>query len=128
MAVVLARTLSALADSKDFKADVKSYLGDMTKVKVFFNYVLVANYVRPVKTSGGIIRPDTNIDEDAFQGKVGLVLKKGPSAFVSDAEATFDVSEDVEVDDWVVYRVGDGFQVTIRGVACRMLPDRAIKM
>ena len=127
MPLASARTINTLAESKDFKIDVKRLIGNLDNVEVFFNYVLVATHVRSEKTAGGIIRPDRNKDEDVYQGKVGLVLKKGPMAFRDDAEIDFR-GQDVNEDDWIVYRVGDGFDLTIRGVACRMLADRNIKL
>lgn len=50
-------------------------------VQLLRNRVLVATYIRPEKTSGGIIRPDATREEDKWQGKAGLVLAVGPSAF-----------------------------------------------
>lgn len=67
--------------------------------------LLVAIYYRPEKTSGGIIDP-TAKQGDAYQGKIGLVLKMGPLAFTDDAtHAWGDVRP--KVGDWVQYRVGD---------------------
>ena len=127
MPLASARSINILAESKDFKADVNRLIGNLDNEKVFFNYILVATHVRSEKTPGGIIRPDRNKDEDVYQGKVGLVIKKGPMAFKDDAEFEF-LGQDVDIGDWVLYRTGDGFDLTIRTVACRMLFDRSIKM
>jgi|SRR5262245_5942129 len=45
------------------------------------NRCLVATYVPPNITAGGVIIPTTSIDEERWQGKVGLLLKVGPVAF-----------------------------------------------
>ena len=45
--------------------------------------MLCAIYIAPEKTAGGIIRPQSNIDEDIHQGKVGLIVGVGPLAFQS---------------------------------------------
>jgi co-chaperonin GroES (HSP10) len=127
MPLASARTINVLSETKDFTGEVNRLIGNLDNVAVFFNHILVATYVRSEKTAGGIIRPDKNKDEDVYQGKVGLVLKKGPMAFVDDAEIDF-LGQNVHPNDWVVYRVGDGFDLTIRGVACRMLADRNIKL
>lgn len=127
MPLASARTINLLSESKDFKGEVNRLIGNLDNVAVFFNHILVATYVRSEKTAGGIIRPDRNKDEDVYQGKVGLVLKKGPMAFLDDAETDY-LGQNVNPNDWVVYRVGDGFDLTIRGVACRMLADRNIKL
>ena len=83
-------------------------------------------YVRPEKTKSGIILTSNTRDEDRIQGKVGLVLKKGPQAFVDPSNTWFgDV--DIEIDDWVFYRPSDGWSVTINGVLCRVLDDTNIR-
>src|SRR4029077_8572724 len=114
MPLASARTINILAESQNFKEDVKRLIGNLDNIDVFFNSVLVATHVRPEKTPGGIIRPDRNKDEDVYQDKVGMVLKKGPMAFADDDEIEFK-GQDVSPDDWIVYRVGDGFDLTIRG-------------
>lgn len=50
-------------------------------IQLLRNRVLVASFIRPEKTSGGIIRPDAVREEDKWQGKAGLILAVGPSAF-----------------------------------------------
>ena len=92
-----------------------------------FNMVLLATYIRPNVTPGGIIRPDTNVEEDVWQGKVGLVLKLGPNAFVDDDDARF-YGQKVELNEWCVYKVGDAWSVTIGNWPCRLVRDSSIKM
>lgn|SRR5512139_2907312 len=127
MTVASAIKIGRLSESQDFKTTVWEELGDVSGIEVFLNQILVATYIRSEKTKGGIIRPGINVTEDAYQGKVGLVLKKGPSAFLSDDGTDF-LGQTVEVNDYVVYRTGDGWDVTVNGVPCRMLTDKAIKM
>jgi len=126
MAIVAARNTAILAQASDPKTALLNAVGDLSDYDLFHNQILVAIYVRPEKTSGGIIRPGTNVQEDEYQGKVGLVVKVGPSAFVSDEEDF--MGQSVEVGDWVVYRVGDGWALNIRDTACRILTDRTIRM
>jgi co-chaperonin GroES (HSP10) len=123
----LARKTALLSQAADPKKAIFEAIGDTSGDEVMHNQILVVTYVRPEKTSGGIIRPDQNIAEDEYQGKVGLVVKKGKTAFLSDDQNDF-MGQDVHAGDWVVYRIGDGWPVTIRGVACRMLTDRSIRM
>jgi len=60
------------------------------------------------------------------QGKVGLVVKKGPAAFVDDTSEWFkDIS--VEVNDWVVIRPSDGWAITVNNVLCRIVDDTAVR-
>lgn len=105
-------------------------LGDISDIEVFNNQVLVAVYVRPEKTKGGIILTEQHRDEDKNQGKVGLVIKAGPEAFVSDGKWTF---PDIKVGDWVFFRASDGWACTInrgghdQNVLCRIVDDVNIR-
>lgn len=110
----------------DPKQKLLEDIGDISNVEIFNNQILVAVYVRPQKTKSGIYLSDQSREEDKIQGKVGLVVKKGPSAFVDDANEWFkDVS--VEVNDWVVFRPSDGWGITVNNVLCRMIDDTAIR-
>jgi co-chaperonin GroES (HSP10) len=97
----------------------------------FHNKVLVATYVRPEKTKGGIILADRSQAEDRFQGSVGLVIKTGPLAFVDDGVVKFGGVK-VEEGDWVTYRPSDGLEMFFvddngrDGTPCRVLEDTNI--
>ena len=110
----------------DPKQKLLEDIGDISSVEIFNNQILVAVYVRPQKTKSGIYLSDQSREEDKIQGKVGLVVKKGPSAFVDEANEWFkDVS--VGVNDWVVFRPSDGWSITVNNVLCRMIDDTAIR-
>lgn len=110
----------------DPKQKLLEDLGDLSTVEIFNNQILVAVYIRPNKTKSGIYLSDQSREEDKVQGKVGLVVKKGPSAFVDDANEWFkDIS--VELNDWVVFRPSDGWSITVNNVLCRMIDDTAIR-
>lgn len=96
--------------------------GDLSSVEVFNNQLLVAVYVRPQKTKSGIILTDKTTDEDRYQSKVGLVLKKGPSAFNDNTGEWFNGVE-INEGDWIVFRPSDGWSVTVNGQLCRMIDD-----
>ena len=101
-------------------------LGDLAGVDVLGNGVLVAIYRRPEKTTGGIIRPDSVKDEDVYQGKAGLVVKRGPLAFKEDDGGDL-ADGTAKTGDWAVFRVGDGWSIRVNGVPCRMVQDVNIK-
>lgn len=105
---------------------LKKELGDTSSVEVFNNQILVAVYIRPQKTKSGIILTSQTTDEDRFQSKVGLVIKKGPQAFKDSSGEWFD---DVEINegDWIVFRPSDGWGITVNNVLCRMIDDVNIK-
>src|ERR1700753_655075 len=75
-------------------------LGDLGDFEVFNNQVLVAIYVRPQRTKSGIYLTDKAIDEDVFQGKVGLMVKTGPTAF-ADPDGQWFKDAQFEVQDWL---------------------------
>lgn len=123
----------AQAANDDPRKALLDAAGALEDYEVFHNLVLVATYVAPEKTAGGIIRPDRTLAEDRFQGKVGLVLKVGPLAFVDDSVARFG-GVTIAVGDWVTYRPSDGIELFIKdrrkagdGLPCRLIEDALIK-
>lgn len=125
--VASSRVVDLISNSKDPKKDILKLVGDLGGVTVKWNRVLVATYIRPSKTPGGIIRPETNVAEDEWQGKVGLVLKMGPMAYVDDDETQFN-GEAVNVGEWAVYSVGNARSININGYPCRIIKDSQIDM
>ena len=121
------KTIELFSRAKDPKQAILSTVGDLSSVELMFNTVLVAIYIRPETTSGGIIRPDSNVAEDLWQSKAGLVLKLGPDAFVDDLVNHFN-GQKVEVGDWCAFRIGDTWQLSLNNVACRLIEDTHIKM
>ncbi len=129
--VVMPQSIAALAgfqDPDEFKSHVLDSLDTiLPDVEVMFNMVLLAIYIRPEKTRGGIIRPGQNVEEDAYQGKAGLVIKIGPNAFEDDGEYNFH-GQTVEVGEWAVFKVGDAWPLSINGIACRLVRDSGLKL
>ena len=128
--IVPARSIEALSMATDPRQAIMEIVAPaLPKIEVLFNYVLVATYIRPEKTKGGIIRPTNNVAEDQWQGKVGLVLKLGTHAFVDDGDNAFNGIR-VEVGDWAGYKVGDAWEVLVNGtqpISCRMVRDSSIR-
>lgn len=110
----------------DPKQEIVDSVGDISNFELFNMQVLVGIYIRPQKTKSGIILTDRTIDEDKYQGKVGIVLKTGPSAFVDETGKWFD-GNTISVGDWVVFRPSDGWAVSVNGYSCRILDDLSIK-
>lgn len=114
----------------DPRKKILGEVGDLSKVDVFYNEILLGIYERPEKTQSGIIL--TGIkggiqEEDKWQGKVCLVLKIGPQAFKDDEDFKFN-GQTLKEGDWICCRPSDGWFITINGKLCRMLVDRDIKM
>ena len=115
-----------MAHATDPKTELLNEVGDIKEVEIFNNQILCAIYIRPQKTASGIILTEKYVDEDKYQGKVGLVLKMGPEAFVDDSGKWFKNMK-IKVGDWVVFRPSDGWSVSINGKSCRILDDVAIR-
>jgi co-chaperonin GroES (HSP10) len=111
----------------DPKEKLLAELGDISNIEVFNNQVLCAVYIRPHKTKSGIILTDGTIDEDRYQGKVGLLVGMGPAAFQDDSGQWFD-NASFSMHDWLVFRPSDGWSIHVNGVLCRMLSDTQVKM
>jgi len=115
---------------KDPQSRILEEVGDLSGVEIFNNQVLCAVYRRPEKTKGGILLPGSNLDEDKYQSKVGLILKMGASAFKPDSEWFKGVS--FSEHDWVVFRPSDGWSITVKTndggeVLCRIIDDVHVK-
>lgn len=102
--------------------EVEPFLDD---IDVLGAYLLVAIYKRPEKTASGIYMPGKARAEDEFQGKVGLVLKAGPTAFMEDETHHF--TEAPVVGDWVLFNVGDTFGFELGERRCRFVEDVNVK-
>jgi co-chaperonin GroES (HSP10) len=94
----------------DPRGAVLRVVGDFSGLDIAAQRVLVAIYVRPEKTKGGIYRPDENLAEDRFQAKVGLVLKVGSLAFVDDTVNKFGGFR-VDPGEWAIFNPSDGLEM-----------------
>ncbi len=107
---------------------IKNKIGKVLKdIEILGNQVLLGVYERPKVTKSGIHLSDQTRNEDKYQGKAALVLKKGPTAFVSDAHYDFK-GQNVEIGDWVAIFVSDGRPLVIAGQLCRLVEDQWIRL
>jgi co-chaperonin GroES (HSP10) len=111
----------------DPRDELLRQLGNLNDIKIFNNWILLAVYKRPEKTVGGIIISEQTRKEDEYQGKVGLVVKKGPLAFVDDSQTTF-AGQNLDLGEWVVFRTSDGWALEVHGVLCRMIQDTQVRL
>jgi co-chaperonin GroES (HSP10) len=123
------RAIEMLSQAQDQKSALMEVVGDLSKIELLNNTVLVGIYIEPEKTKGGIILSANVVKESVWQGTAGLVLAKENTAFKDEPETgTFFHGQDVEVNDWVVFRPGDARRVRINGVDCRMVEDTLLDM
>lgn len=116
----------AMAHDVDPREKLFADIGDISDIALFNNQILIATYIRPEKTKGGIIMTDRARDEDKFQSKIGLIVAKGPSAFQEEGGNWFN-GRQLDVGEWIVFRPSDGWSLTVNGVPCRILSDTQVK-
>ena len=112
---------------EDPAVTIKNKIGSLDDFTIFGNFILLGVYERPVKTKSGLYLSDQTRNEDKHQGKAGLVLKKGPTAFVSDSNYDFK-GQNVEIGDWVSIWVSDGRPLVINGQLVRLVEDQYIRL
>lgn len=115
--------LSERSSSTDFRdmvmtPEMKALLNN-PKFVVLHSDVLVATYVKPRKTAGGILLPEKSIDEDRWQGKVGLVLKLGEDAFKYGAFGAEYNGTVPAVGDYITFHTSDTREIGLLGFSCR---------
>lgn len=118
--------MAEIAQSKDARKSIIDLVGDLSGIRVMNNQLLVGTYIESDKTEGGIWKPQKTVEESRYQGKTGLVLKKGPFAFVDDASVKFH-GQDVKEGEWVLFRFADAWETFLRGVSVRFIYDTDVK-
>jgi co-chaperonin GroES (HSP10) len=113
----------------DEKKDILDRIGDLDGFEIANNELLLAIYMRPEKTAGGIILTPTNLKEDLYQAKAHLVLKIGPGCKFPNL--------DIKLGDWVVVKPSDAWSMDVIAlpnvmdrklfVPCRMAFDDQIR-
>lgn len=121
-----------MAHEVDPREKILGDVGDLSSFDICHNQVLCAVYIRPERTKSGLILADQTRDEDRNQSKVGLILKKGPTAFVGAEDDVYAWPQDMTVGDWIYYRASDGWATTLVGhkgekILCRVLDDTRIR-
>jgi co-chaperonin GroES (HSP10) len=124
----------AMLHEVDPREAILKKVGDLSGIEIFGNDILVAIYKRPEKTKSGLILTANTLNEDVHQGKVGLILKMGPTSYVDDDGNRF---RDIKEGDWVVFRPSDGWRVTLNTlqgtyskddtVDCRIVSDISVR-
>lgn len=109
--------------------EIQERIGDLSEIIVPFNKLLVGIYMRPNLTKSGIVLPDQVRDEDRYQGKAGVILKKGPMAFKDDDHVKFH-GLNPDVGDWIAFRPSNGMKIDIRSKDghCILLSDTQVEL
>lgn len=106
------------------KTDIMEQFGGMLDdVDVFKALVLVATFQRDKLGKGSkLLAATTTKKEDVYQGRVGLVVKIGPLAFVDNKDVQF-AGKRVDPGDFCFYTPADGKRISVNGVECRLMED-----
>jgi hypothetical protein len=126
--IASATKIEAISQAPDKKKAIIAAVGDLDGVDLFTDLVLTGTYIRDEKRASGLILPQDHLKEDEFQGKVGLVLKRGPHARTDYDNGTDDGGRNAEIGSWVVFAIKDTWPLQINGVACRVVPYDKIRM
>lgn len=119
--------LSERDGSVSFKNLVLKSLGDLSGITLLADNVLVATYVKPRKTSGGIIMPDNTVTEDRYQGKIGLVIKIGEGAFKYVGGYKYEGTVP-KIGEYVAFHTSDAREMGLNGVSVKFVPDSLVRM
>lgn len=99
--------------------------GKHLKHTVLHSQVLVAIYIPSNRTKSGFIFTDKTVEEDRWQGTVGLVIGLGKGAFKDDSVAQFN-GDKLKLHEWVLFNPADGVAMYINQVPCRLFQDSRI--
>lgn len=132
---VLARTKPAIPtyDAAEEAAKIMAQFdpAELDAIQLFGGRLVVAKWIR-TKAGNIILAKDTQ-NEDRYQGKVGLVIKVGPLAFVNDETHDWH-GLSAKVGDWVMYGYNDGADFdyqpagTFEKVPCKTIDETDVKM
>ena len=138
-------TLAKLSGPDEQKQRILEDLGDLTQYEILDDQVLVAVYAESNVVSSGkradgsswqLITTDNKTAESRYQGKAGLLVKKGPTAFKWHNNGQLYEGVEPKIGDWVVFTPSDGREIYLRdgvalkkeGVTCRRFHWSAIFM
>ena len=145
MTVTSVRKLSDIAEAIGKGKDARTVLVDalgkenIDQFEPFHNLILIATWVTPPKMMKGpdgtmvkFLLSDKTQQEDRFQGKVGLVLKVGPTAFKGKTPESFG-GVTVKPGDWVMYKPSDAHEFyfvdkkhSLDGASARLIEDTLV--
>lgn len=131
MPVVMPTHLATLARCKtpdEFKLETWRLLRPaLSQYKVCGTDVLFVTYIEPEQTDGGIFKSEKSQQEILFQGSVGLVVGLGPLVNKFDSKGFAWQEHEIKVNDWIVVRFADCWEIHIDGASCRLTDPESIK-
>lgn len=116
----------AMLHEVDPRKEILAKIGNsLDGFEILNNEVLLAIYMRPKMTKGGIMLTPRVLDEDKYQGKVGLVVKVGPSCDFPTVP--------IALHDWVMIKASDSLALDLlatddKEINCRLVMDKYIRV
>lgn len=123
-------TLSKVSSPEAFQTKVWELLGPALKgYEVTGTDVLFVTYIEPEQTAGGLYKPQQSQQEVLFQGTVGMVVGVGPLVGKYDAtgKAWLPEQRTPKLNDWIVVRFADCWEMHLDGVSCRLVDPENIR-
>lgn len=103
----------------ELKAEILAAVGNLDHIEVWGQEVLVAPFIHPKKSTGGIIMPGMDIYDDKWQSKTFLVLKMGDEAI----ELAAKKKRGEVVGDWCYGNVQEHWHMSVHGIGARARKD-----
>lgn len=126
MPAIVPAKLEQMRQAADRKQAIWDAVGDaINRIKVFNNQILIGTYIAPEKV-GNIIVSQGAGREDLYMGCMGLVLQKGPTAFMGDDRHDW-LGQNVEVGDWVIFKFSSAWEIHLNGASVRFVDDIDIR-
>ena len=137
------KTLSEAATPDEQKDLILANLGDLDQYDMLDDDVLVAlyggsNILSTIKTHDGktvqLVGTDQRTSEQRFQGKAGLLIKAGPTAWRYMPNGQPYEGDVPKPGDWLAFYAHDGREIAFKDlkarehVICRLLKPASIKM
>lgn len=117
--------LAKLDNPEQQKTQILETLGDLDQYQLLDDECLIAVYAesnvlsRITDATGKtveLVGTDSRTTESRYQGKVGLLVKIGPTAFTYHNNGQAYAGVRPEVGDWVVSHASDGREIWLRGI------------
>jgi len=105
---------------QDAVDEILGAIGDISEIEIAGTQVMLGCYVRPAVTRTGLRTGAAMQAEEAWQGKVGLILKMGPQAFEKADPADWG-GRLPQVGDWVFSRAQDSWSFMLQGLGGKKL-------
>lgn len=117
-------SLSKLDEPDEQKKAIFKTLGDLDQYEMLDEELLIALYAKPNVLAAGkrsdgstyqLVGTDNDtIEASRYQGKIGLLITKGPSAYKYHPNGQPYQGIEPEIGDWLISRASDGREIWLK--------------